>query len=849
MKWRRWSLSLAMCLLLAGCGTGDDGDIRQSPGEESGSQEAVQQELSGEAEETGDQENATESSGQEQSGEDGRPENEEGVDMNKDYACYFEDMALTEGYKGLEDTNPLITQRFGADPYAMEYDGRVYFYMTADAFEYAGGEVIENTYGKIHQINVISTADMVNFTDHGSIEAAGSGGAAKWANNSWAPAAAWKNIDGQDKFFLYFADGGGGIGVLTADSPTGPFTDPLGHGLVTRQTPTCAEVLWLFDPAVLVDEDGRAYLYFGGGVPEGKQAAPGTARVVELGQDMISLKGDPKPIDVPYLFEDSGIHKYNNRYYYTYCTNWQVDAEGTASYGFHNAEIASLESDSPMGPFTFKEVILENPGKLNGLYGNNHHCVFCFQDNWYITYHARTLEKAMGVEKGYRCTHVDGFEMGEDGTIGKIRMTLKGREQLGYVNPYQEVNAATMAVQGGLDTVAAKNSAVQSGAGDMALTDIDSGDFLKVQGVDFGENAPKTLQMTARYTAGKEGLVQVRIDSLQGQVLGYMPLGRLQEKEAAKDQFITYEAELESGVTGVHDLYFLFYSGPDGQDSYEIGSWRFVGEENGLQAECPQELSKKVAGREYGSVEHITYHSETTGLDRGANVLLPVGYDPEKQYGVLYFQHGIFGDEYSLIGDPNNAIAEILGNLAAEGQAREVIVVFPDMYATSDPDLQPGFTDDAVAPYDNFINELTADLIPYIESHYSVAADRENRGILGFSMGGRETLYIGINRPDLFGYIGAISPAPGLTPSKDWAMTHPGQLKEEELCFAQGAKLPELLMICCGTKDGVVGQFPAGYHQILERNGVEHLWYEVPGADHDSQAIRSGLYNFMIRWK
>ena len=63
-------------------------------------------------------------------------------------------------------------------------------------------------------------------------------------------------------------------------------------------------------------------------MPEDKVSAPGTARVVELGEDMISLKGDPKPIDVPYLFEDSGIHKYNDKYYYTYCTNWQVDAEG-----------------------------------------------------------------------------------------------------------------------------------------------------------------------------------------------------------------------------------------------------------------------------------------------------------------------------------------------------------------------------------------------------------------------------------------------------------------------------------------------------------------------------------------
>lgn len=860
MRWIKQCMFVPLCLALMGCGgqdmaTGSE-EVGSSESREEGQQAAGQ-----------DSEEGQQAAGQDSEEEmpDGGAENqEEEGDMNRDYADYFQNVTITEAYKGLEDANPLMTQRFGADPYAMEYNGRVYFYMTADTFEYEGDEVKENTYGKIHRINVISTADMVNFTDHGSIEAAGSQGAAKWANNSWAPAAAWKNIDGKDKFFLYFADGGGGIGVLTADSPTGPFTDPIGHGLVTRQTPTCAEVLWLFDPAVLVDEDGRAYLYFGGGVPEDKISAPGTARVVELGEDMISLKGDPKPIDVPYLFEDSGIHKYNDKYYYTYCTNWQVDADGTATYGFHNAEIASLESDNPMGPFTFKEVILENPGKLNGLYGNNHHCVFRFQDNWYIAYHARTLEKNMGVEKGYRCTHVDGFVMGEDGTIGKIRMTMKGREQLQYVNPYEEVNAATMAVQGGLDTVvvgihgtAPGQETGESGegrdilsktggAGVMALTGIDSGDFWKVQGVDFGENSPTAIQMSVRRTAGMEGLAQVRVDGPEGQVLGYMPLGALQEQEAAGEDFVTYEARLEGEVTGVHDLYFLLYS--SAESGCEIAGWRFVKGEEELSALCPDEVSKSVAGREYGSVEHITYHSETTGLERGANVLLPPGYDSEKQYAVLYFQHGIFGDEYTLTGDVNNAIPQILGNLAAESRAREVIAVFPDMYATSDPELKPGFSQEEVAPYDNFINELTQDLIPCIESRYSVATDRESRGILGFSMGGRETLYIGVNRPDLFGYVGAISPAPGLTPAKDWAMSHPGQLQEEELCFAQGAETPKLLMVCCGTKDSVVGKFPESYHQILENNGVEHLWFEVPGADHDSQAIRSGLYNFMIRW-
>ena len=96
---------------------------------------------------------------------------------------------------------------------------------------------------------------------------------------------------------------------MTADSPIGPFRDPIGKALISRETPNCEEVTWLFDPAVLVDEDGSAYLYVGGGIPEGKGANPGTARVVQLGEDMISLIGEPCKLDVPYLFEDSGIHK------------------------------------------------------------------------------------------------------------------------------------------------------------------------------------------------------------------------------------------------------------------------------------------------------------------------------------------------------------------------------------------------------------------------------------------------------------------------------------------------------------------------------------------------------------
>lgn len=479
---------------------------------------------------------------------------------------WFENLEPAKAYKGLEDTNPIITQCFGADPYAMEYNGRVYFYMTADVFEYDNkAQLKENSYGKINTIRVVSTADMVNFEDHGAIKVGGSKGAATWAGNSWAPAAAWKNIDGQDKFFLYFADSARGIGVLVADSPTGPFKDPIGGALIDRNVPNCGDITWLFDPAVLVDDDGTGYLYFGGGVPEGKAADPGNARVVKLGDDMISLAGDPVKVDAPYLFEDSGIHKYKDKYYYTYCTNWSVDAAGTAKYGFHNAEIVSMESDSPMGPFVFKEVILENPGKYCGLYGNNHHCVFSFRGDWYITYHTRLLEKNMGIDKGYRITHVDSFTMQEDGTIGIIPQTTTGRMQLGYVDPYTENSAALIAVQGGVNTVAADAIATFYGAGAMALANMEEGAFVKVRGVDFGEASPKSITAMLKVAGGGEGAIQIRVDALDGPVVGYVNVDRVTGVE-----YEAYTSELDTDITGVHDLYFIFCG-----DGYRVMSWKF----------------------------------------------------------------------------------------------------------------------------------------------------------------------------------------------------------------------------------------------------------------------------------
>lgn len=257
---------------------------------------------------------------------------------------------------------------------------------------------------------------------------------------------------------------------------------------------------------------------------------------------------------------------------------------------------------------------------------------------------------------------------------------------------------------------------------------------------------------------------------------------------------------------------------------------------------CPAKYQKKSKDIDYGEIIKTDYYSTTCEKNRNVIIALPAGYTEEKEYPVLYVLHGIFGDETSMIGDGNSGVRIIMGNLAEEGLAEEAIIVFPYMYASKTREVCTAIDVENTAAYDNFVNDLTADLMPFLAQNYSVASGRENTAIIGFSMGGRESFAIGFTRPDLFGYVGAIAPAPGVTPGTDMFMAHPGQFAEEELVFE--GESPFVLMICSGDKDSVVGTFPKSYHEILSTNKVNHIWWEIPGSDHGDPAISSGLYNF-----
>lgn len=251
---------------------------------------------------------------------------------------------------------------------------------------------------------------------------------------------------------------------------------------------------------------------------------------------------------------------------------------------------------------------------------------------------------------------------------------------------------------------------------------------------------------------------------------------------------------------------------------------------------APENATAEQAGVTYGTFEKKTYDSKICGRKKNVNVLLPAGYTTNKKYPVLYVLHGYWGNEDALLdaGDASLRLRQIIGNAIAAGEAKDMIVVFPDIYASTTQDKCTGLDAKNNAAYDNFINVLTKELMPYIQQNYSVLTGRENTAITGFSMGGRESLNIGFSRPDLFGYVGAMCPAPGLTTDL---------IPEEQLKF-DGAS-PYLLFVSAGSDDQVVWSSPAGYHEAMIKNGTRHIWHTVSGGDHGGKTIRPHMYNYI----
>jgi enterochelin esterase-like enzyme len=231
----------------------------------------------------------------------------------------------------------------------------------------------------------------------------------------------------------------------------------------------------------------------------------------------------------------------------------------------------------------------------------------------------------------------------------------------------------------------------------------------------------------------------------------------------------------------------------------------------------------------HGKLEMIEYDSKTVGSKRKLQVYTPPGYSKEKRYPVIYLLHGIGGDEteWRRFAKPE----VLLDNLIADGNAVPMIIVMPNGRAQKN-DRAEGNVFAAAPAFANFERDLLDDVIPTIESRYSVSTNREQRALAGLSMGGGQSLNFGFAHLDTFAWIGGFSSAPNTKP--------PAELVSDATATASRLKL---LMLTCGNKDGLIN-ISQGLHTHLKESGVPHIWH-VDGNGHDATHWKNSLYFFV----
>jgi enterochelin esterase-like enzyme len=242
----------------------------------------------------------------------------------------------------------------------------------------------------------------------------------------------------------------------------------------------------------------------------------------------------------------------------------------------------------------------------------------------------------------------------------------------------------------------------------------------------------------------------------------------------------------------------------------------------------PEGFDKAREGIDHGKVEMVQYESKSVGNKRNALVYTPPDYSADQKYPVLYLLHGIGGDENEWRRGGHPEI--ILDNLIAEKKAVPMIIVMPN--GRAQPDDRPGTNAMATAPaFGKFDKDLLGDLIPFIESKYSVRKEPESRALAGLSMGGGQSLNFGLANLDTFAWIGGFSSAPNTKPAAE-LLSDPEKAKKQL----------KLLWISCGNKDGLI-RISQGVHAYLKEKGVPHIWH-VDEHAHDFQHWKKGLYNF-----
>lgn len=287
--------------------------------------------------------------------------------------------------------NPIITDKYTADPAAFVYRDSVYLYTGHDVAPHP-----KNNY-EMHEWLCYSSADMVNWKAHPS--------PLNVKNFTWAKDDAWASqvIERDGKFYWYVATEhafipGKSIGVAVADNPRGPFKDALGKALITNDMTLATKISWDdIDPTVIIDDDGQAYLFWGNT----------QCYYAKLKRNMIELDGPIKTVNLPAFTEAPWIHKRKGWYYLSYAT------------GFPEKIVYAM-SKNINGPWAFKGILNEIAGNSN----TNHQSIIDFKGKSYFIYHNGAINTDGGSYRRSVC--IDYLYYNKDASIKRIVMTSEG---------------------------------------------------------------------------------------------------------------------------------------------------------------------------------------------------------------------------------------------------------------------------------------------------------------------------------------------------------------------------------------------------------------------------------------
>lgn len=273
----------------------------------------------------------------------------------------------------------------------------------------------------------------------------------------------------------------------------------------------------------------------------------------------------------------------------------------------------------------------------------------------------------------------------------------------------------------------------------------------------------------------------------------------------------------------------------------EIQSYKAQANTDGIVDSTPDPyFIKKQAGYAYRVPETIVYDSSVTGTKRHAMVCLPADYKENKQYPVLYLLHGYGGSHRTWHNKEADVIAQ---NLHYFENVPEMILVYQNCNVNAQESVDDVGYEESIEAFDGSAEDLVTSLMPYINSHYSVIADRDHTAIAGNSMGGRNSLYAAYTYPDIFGYVGAFSSGPTVAAAmgpEDMPM--PALLQELQL--PEGAKDFDLLMLAVGKSDDVCGITTYEMHDYMTEQQIPHIFYDTEGG-HQTVVWQNALYNFM----